>query len=262
MCLAARALEADDQHVLGEPALLARLPARDAQCVAFLSEQRVAAVAGAEALDRVLLGKVHDEAPLGIELADGVQPAHEDAVVRDALERGAAGASHDQHVEHDIGAVGDLDAAARQRRVERPHAVGDDVKRALAHAAAEQLAHLGVRLLRIHPVIVRAGILLRARADVGEMLDPRDIVRRRAVQVTAGEAFCVERLELAALQELRGQLPGLGIAPLAPVNRARLRQLAHRVHPIGHGAAQLGQRSQLSCGSSHSVAPLLLEPIS
>ena len=64
--------------------------------------------------------------------------------------------------------------------------------------------------------------------------------------------------KLAALQELRGQLPGLGIAPLAPVNRARLRQLAHRVHPIGHGAAQLGQRSQLSCGSSHSVAPLLL----
>src|SRR5947208_15663651 len=96
VCLAARALEADDHHVLGEPALLARLPARDAQCVAFLSEQRIAAVAGAEALDRVLLGKVHDEASLGIELADGVEPAHKVADVRDALERGAAGASPDQ----------------------------------------------------------------------------------------------------------------------------------------------------------------------
>src|SRR5207245_8817989 len=119
----------------------------------------------------------------------------------------------------------------------------DDVKRALAHAAAEQLAHLGVRLLRLYPVIVRAGILLRARADVGEMLDPRDIVRRRAVQLTAGEAFCVERLELAALQELRGQLPGLGIAPLAPVNRAPLRQLAPRVRPLGHGPAARGPPS-------------------
>src|SRR6266704_1951688 len=74
-------LQAHDQHVLGEPALGARLPAGDTQRVALLAEQRVAAVTGAEALDRQLLGKVHDETALGIELADGVQPAHEPAVV-------------------------------------------------------------------------------------------------------------------------------------------------------------------------------------
>ena len=113
--LAARVLQAHDQHVLGEPALGARLPAGDPQRVALLAEQRVAAVTGAEAFDREFLGKVHDKAALGIELADGVQPAHEIPVVRDTLERGSAGARHDQHVEHDVGAVGDLHAAARQR---------------------------------------------------------------------------------------------------------------------------------------------------
>ena len=51
---ALRVLDADDEHVLGQPAFVARLPARDAQCVTLLAEQRVAAVARAEALDREL----------------------------------------------------------------------------------------------------------------------------------------------------------------------------------------------------------------
>ena len=49
MRFALRILDADDQHVLGEPAFAARLVAGDAQRVAFLAEQRVAAVARAEA---------------------------------------------------------------------------------------------------------------------------------------------------------------------------------------------------------------------
>jgi hypothetical protein len=42
----------------------------NAQRVAFLAEQRVAAVAGADALDKQLLREVHDEAPLGVEVAE------------------------------------------------------------------------------------------------------------------------------------------------------------------------------------------------
>src|SRR5581483_8802476 len=53
--LARGALDADDQHVLGEPALLARLHARYAQSKTLLAEQRVAAVAGAHAPDELLL---------------------------------------------------------------------------------------------------------------------------------------------------------------------------------------------------------------
>src|SRR5579863_3525373 len=157
--LAAWILQSDDQHVLREPALAACLPAGNAQRVTFLAEQRIATVTGAVALDRQLPWEVHDEAPFRVELTGRVQAAHEALLARDALERTAPGAGHDEHVEYDIRAVGDLDAAARQRRIERPHTVGDHVHGALAHAAAEQLAHLAVRLLRVHPVVVRTGIL-------------------------------------------------------------------------------------------------------
>ena len=58
-------LHAEDQHVLGEPAFLPRLGGGDAQRVALLAEQRVAAVAGPDAPDQPLLGEVQDEAPLG-----------------------------------------------------------------------------------------------------------------------------------------------------------------------------------------------------
>ncbi len=71
--LALRILDADNQHVLRQPALGARLPARDAQRVAFLAEQGVAAVAGAEAFDRQLFGEMHDEAALRIQIAGGMQ---------------------------------------------------------------------------------------------------------------------------------------------------------------------------------------------
>ena len=158
MRFALRIFEADDEHVLGEPAFVARLPARDAQRVAFLAEQRVAAVARAETLDRELFGEMHDEAAIRIELADGMQALDEFAVARDALERRASHARHDRHVDDHVRAVGDLHAAARIGGVDRSHAVGHDVQRAALHAALEQLPHLGVRLGGIHPVVVRARV--------------------------------------------------------------------------------------------------------
>ena len=145
-----RVLDADDQHVFGEPAFIARLPARDAQRVAFLAEQRIAAVAGTEALDRKLFREMHDEAAIRIELADGVQAFDELAVARDALESRASHARHDRHVDDDIGAVGDLHAAARVGGVDRAHAVGNDVQRPALHAAVEQ-RHASSRALRPGP---------------------------------------------------------------------------------------------------------------
>ena len=59
--------------MLGQPAFAARLVRGDAQRVALLAEQRVAAVAGAVRLDRQLLGEMHDEAAFGVELADRMQ---------------------------------------------------------------------------------------------------------------------------------------------------------------------------------------------
>ena len=156
MRFALRILDADDQHVLGEPAFGARLPARDAQRMALLAEQRVAAVAGADRLDRELFREVHDEALLGIELADRVQAFDEcrlraarsrfGTLALDALERRRAHARHDAHVGDDIRRIGDLDAAARDRRIDRAHAVRDHVHRAPAHRAFEQRIDFRVRL--------------------------------------------------------------------------------------------------------------------
>ncbi len=175
MRFALRILDADDQHVLGEPAFYACLPARDAQRMAFLAKERVAAVTRAETHDRELLGKMHDEAALGIEIARRVQSLDEAPFARDALEGGAAHAGHHLHVDDDVSAVRDLDAAARTRRVDRSHAIRHDVKRAALHRAAEQVVHALVRFAGIHPVIVGARVFAIARADEGQVFDARDV---------------------------------------------------------------------------------------
>ena len=109
------AFDADDQHVFGEPAFLTRLVTGDAQCVALFAEQRVAAVAGADALDRQLLGEMHDEALVRVEIARRVQTLDEVAFALDAPECFVAHTRHQLHVHDDVGAVGDLDTAACER---------------------------------------------------------------------------------------------------------------------------------------------------
>ena len=58
--LAVRDLDAEDEHVLGHPALVARDVGGDAQGEALLAEQRIAAVAGAVGPDLAGLGEVDD----------------------------------------------------------------------------------------------------------------------------------------------------------------------------------------------------------
>ena len=221
MRLAGRILDADDQHVLGEPAFVARLPARDPQRVAFLAEQRVAAVARAEALDLERLREMHDEAPLGIELADRVQALHEHAVLGDARERRRTHAGHQLHVRGDVGAVGDLDAAARIRRIDGAHAIRNDVHRPAAHAALEQRVHLPARFGGRHPVIVRAGVVALLGADEGQVLDAGDVRRIGAVQVAAGKALGIELHQVARGDHLADEFAVLGLGPVTPVNLVR-----------------------------------------
>ena len=244
-------LDADDEHVFGEPAFAARLPAGDTQCMALLAEQRVAAVAGAEALDREFLGKVHDEAPLGIEITDRVQAADEGAVPADAFERAAAHARHQLHVEHDIGAVGDFDAAAGERRIERTHAIGDDVQRPALHASGEERVHLPVCCIGRQPVIVRTGIVLAAGADEGDMLDPGDVLGIRAVEYAAGEVFLVEWVEFLRCDQLPFEHVEFRIAAVAPVDRIGTRELGNVIHPGRHCAVHGSQIVHVLWGGSH-----------
>ena len=115
------------------------------------------------------------------------------AFALDARERRRAHARHDAHVRDDVRAVGDLDAAARNRRIDRAHAIRNHVHRAAAHRAGEQRIDLRVRLGRIHPVVVRAGVVLVLRADERQVLDARDIGRIRAMQPAVRMRLGVER---------------------------------------------------------------------
>ena len=232
MGLALGTLDADDEHVFRQPALVARLPARDTQRMAFLAEQRVAAISRADALDRQILREMHDQPSFGIEIADRVQPTHECPVALDALQRRRAHARHDPHVEHDVRAVGDLHAAPRVGRPERSHAVRHDVHRPPAHASLEQRIDLAMCLGRIHPVVVRTRVLALAGADIGQVLDPGDVGGVRAVQIAVRVGLLVERDQVATRKHELDQRIAFGLRPVAPLDPVRTGQLCDIGDPV------------------------------
>ena len=75
MLFAFRRFDAEDEHVLGEPALLPREIRADAQRETFLAQQHVAAVTGADRNDRVVLREMADEAALGIHIEQRMHAA-------------------------------------------------------------------------------------------------------------------------------------------------------------------------------------------
>src|SRR5208282_4684708 len=88
-------LEAQYKHVLRKPAFLATLPTRDSQRHAFLAQQGVAAVAGADRPDGVVLRKMADEPAVGIDVERAVNAAAEVVAVAEHLERARAHPRHD-----------------------------------------------------------------------------------------------------------------------------------------------------------------------
>ena len=200
--------------------------------MAFLAKQGVAAVAGANALDREILGEMHDQPSFGIEISRRVQPTHEYTFALDATQRRHAHARHDAHIEHDVCAVGDLDAAARVGGVERSHAVRHDVHGPAAHAAVEQRVDLPVGLGRVHPVVVRTRVFALAGADIGQVLHAGDVGRIRAVQVAVRVSRLVERDQVAARKHELDQSIALGLRAVAPVDPVRPRQVCDVGDPV------------------------------
>ena len=76
----------------------------------FFASKRIAAIARADAPDRVILRIVADESPLHIEIGFGMKAAGKIVGVAEVIERDFAHARHQAHVEHDIHAIGDLNA--------------------------------------------------------------------------------------------------------------------------------------------------------
>ena len=154
--LAAVVLDAHDDHVLGQPALLVAEVGADAEGDALLAEQGVAAVARADAPDEALLGEVHDVAAVGVEGADRVEALDEVLAVAQLLQDGRPDAGHDAHADRDVARVRDHHAGLGVGRIGVAHHVGDDVHRPPGHAAVGELGHELLGLRRVHPVVVRA----------------------------------------------------------------------------------------------------------
>ena len=179
---------AQDQHVLGQPALVAAHGGRDAQREAFLAQQRVAAVARAEAPDLARLGVVDDvlggiagPGHVGLavrqRLAHRMDAGHEVAVGAQHVIDLLAHARHDAHVDDHIGAVGQFDANVRDVRAQRAHRERHHVQRAAAHGAVEQAVERGAHLGGIGPVVGGAGVLGAVGTDEGAVLDAGHVGR-------------------------------------------------------------------------------------
>ena len=243
----------EDQHVLGQPALVAGEHRGDAQGEALLAEQRVAPVAGAERPDLARLGEVGDRRLFGVarprhigvpgleRCADRVHARHERAVGAERVER-ALDAGHDAHARGGVGRVGQLHADLRRRGAERSHREGHHVHRAAAHRAAETVAQLGAQGLGLAPV-VRGPRVVDAR-DVGALLDPCDIARVGACEERVGPQCLVERGERACFDEDRREAPSLCVGAVAPHDVVGCEQRL----PLGH---PVEQRAVLGCGSGH-----------
>jgi hypothetical protein len=230
--LAAGQLELQDQHVLGQPALVARERRRDAERKALLAQEGVAAVAGADAPDLALLREVHDEAAVGRQVAERVQSGHEVLGAAELVERGLPHACHQAHVRDHVGAVGDLDAHAAEGRPERAHHVRHDVERPALHRPVEEREHPLARFIGRHPVVGGPRALAGAAGDERQVLGARDVGRVAAVQVGPGSLLRVQPLQRSVRQHHVHEAGVLRIPAVAPDHAVRAQRPLHLSDPL------------------------------
>ena len=254
--------DAEDEHVLGHPALVAGDVGGDAQGEALLAEQRVAAVARAVAPDLAGLGEVDDVLFVVAGPGDVVSArrqrraygvhAGDDAldVLVDLGEDWSADAGHDSHVHDGVGGVGELDSDLRHGRADGAHAVGQDVHGASPHAAAEELLELLTHHEGVFPVVGRAGVVLGEGADEGAVFHAGDVVGCGAGVEAAGPELLVEFGEGSCLDELIAEVVVFGLAAVDPVNASGLGEVGHLFHPADQVLVCRG------CGTARvAVAP-------
>ena len=267
----------EDQHVLGQPALVATHHGGDPKRIALLAQQGVAAVARAVAPDGPLLGEVDDvldvvAGPRDVldpgrqGHPDGVQSGHEVRVrALHGLHDLSAHPGHDLHGDRHVGRVGDLDAELRGGGVDVSHAEGNDVHGAPHHAAVVQLGQDGLHLSGIHPVVGGAGVVLVDGADEGGVLDAGNVVGIGAGVDGSRLLVRIQSHEGAGLHEFFHETLVLLVGAVEEMDGAGIGQGRYLLHPLddagelrntprdgdGGGQTVLGEVGHVAPSSQH-----------
>ncbi|OWW20117.1 hypothetical protein AYR66_12055 [Noviherbaspirillum denitrificans] len=263
MLLAFRRFDAKDQHVLGQPALVAAHRGRDTQREALLAQQRIAAVAGAVGPDfagfRIMddvLGFIARPRDILLtrtqRLADGVHAGHELAFGAQHVVHGLAHAGHDAHVDGDVRGIGQLDADVGDRGTQRAHGERHHVHGAAAHAAVEQPVQGGAHFSGRHPVVGRAGVFLFRGADEGAVFDARHVGRVGAGQVAVRALGIVQLLHGAGGNHLCAQPIVFFLRAVAPVDALGLGQRGDFRDPVDQLLVLDVSWCIQSCNASHN----------
>jgi hypothetical protein len=231
-----------DEHVLGQPTVVAGHCGRDPQGEALLAQQSVAAVPGSVRDDLAVLREVRDVLDVaarprrvGLAFRQGsthtVQSLDEGPTLRDEVERGLTHPRHDLHGDGDVGRVGDLHAELRYGRADRPHGEREHVHRPAAHGAGQERSQGRAHLRRVGPVVRRPGVVRLLAADEGAVLDPRHVRRVRTGQEAVRAQRRVQPDQGAFLDEFVGQTLPLRVGSVAPDDTVRQSESGHLSHP-------------------------------
>eukprot|EP00123_Amoebidium_parasiticum_P018928 comp24322_c2_seq4/m.45818 comp24322_c2_seq4/g.45818 ORF comp24322_c2_seq4/g.45818 comp24322_c2_seq4/m.45818 type:complete len:366 (+) comp24322_c2_seq4:1012-2109(+) len=233
--------EAQDETVLGHPALRAPLVRCNPQCVTLLAQESIPPVPAAVGNHCGLLREVRDVLcvaawPCHVLVALGQRVAHcvhtvQEVTRANGFKHLIADTRHDVHVCSGVGRVRDLHAIFGKGGPQGPHAVGDDVHGAAHHAPIQEGFECFVHLLGVGPVVGRPGILLVARANKSATLHTRHVTRVRAGQKGVGPLVGVQADEGAGSHHEFTERFVLLLAPITPVNGLRATLCAHFIHP-------------------------------
>ncbi len=239
--------DTQDQHVLGQPPLVARHDRRNAQRQAFFAQQRIAAVARAVGPDLARLGKVDDPLFRVAGPAYGffaycqrhahrVHAGNEISILAQHVVHRPSHAGHDFHAHHDIGRIRELNADVGDGRTHRPHRKRHHVHAAAAHATVEQAAEGAAHFRRRNPVVGGAGVVLLFAADEGALLDPRYVGRIRQREVAVGAQLGIETFHHSGGDHFPAQALVFFRRAVAPDDAVRLGELRHVRDPFLHAA--------------------------